>query len=48
MSSISPKGNLIIDDGAVSALKKGKSLLAAELKKSAVNFRNRGSCKNFG
>ena len=29
ISSISPKGELIIDDGAVEALKKGKSLLAA-------------------
>ena len=32
ISSISPKGELIIDDGAVQALKKGKSLLAEELK----------------
>lgn len=32
MSSISPKGNLIIDDGALIALKKGKSLLAAGIK----------------
>ena len=29
ISSISPKGSLIIDDGAINALKKGKSLLAA-------------------
>ena len=29
ISSISPKGKLIIDDGAIIALKKGKSLLAA-------------------
>ena len=29
ISSISPKGKLIIDDGAIMALKKGKSLLAA-------------------
>ena len=32
MSSISPKGNLIVDDGALIALKKGKSLLAAGIK----------------
>ena len=29
ISSISPKGELIIDDGAIQALKRGKSLLAA-------------------
>ena len=29
ISSISPKGKLIVDDGAINALKKGKSLLAA-------------------
>ena len=29
ISSISPKGQLIIDEGAITALKKGKSLLAA-------------------
>ncbi len=29
ISSISPKGKLIIDDGAINALKQGKSLLAA-------------------
>tara|TARA_Y100000590_G_scaffold307260_1_gene346857 strand:- start:923 stop:2029 length:1107 start_codon:yes stop_codon:yes gene_type:complete len=29
ISSVSPKGELIIDDGALNALKKGKSLLAA-------------------
>jgi len=29
ISSISPKGKLIVDDGAISALRKGKSLLAA-------------------
>ncbi len=29
ISSISPKGSLIVDDGAILALKKGKSLLAA-------------------
>ena len=38
VSSISPKGNLIIDDGAVSALKKGKSLLAAGIKKVSGEF----------
>ena len=32
ISSISPKGELIIDDGAIQALKKGKSLLAAGIK----------------
>ena len=29
ISSISPKGKLIVDDGAINALRKGKSLLAA-------------------
>ena len=29
ISSISPKGKLIVDEGAINALKKGKSLLAA-------------------
>ena len=38
VSSISPKGNLVIDDGAVSALKKGKSLLAAGIKKVNGEF----------
>ena len=38
ISSISPKGDLIIDDGAVSALKKGKSLLAAGIKKVRGEF----------
>ena len=32
ISSVSPKGELIIDEGAVQALKKGKSLLAAGIK----------------
>ena len=32
ISSISPKGELVVDDGAVQALKKGKSLLAAGIK----------------
>ncbi len=35
ISSISPKGEIIIDDGALNALKKGKSLLAAGIK--AIN-----------
>jgi len=41
ISSISPKGELIIDDGAIDALKKGKSLLAAGIKKVTGNF-NKG------
>ncbi len=38
ISSISPKGELIIDDGAINALKKGKSLLAAGIKKVNGKF----------
>ena len=38
ISSISPKGELIIDDGAITALKKGKSLLAAGIKKVNGKF----------
>jgi len=38
ISSVSPKGELIIDDGAKKALKKGKSLLAAGIKKVIGNF----------
>tara|TARA_B100000214_G_scaffold139804_1_gene99838 strand:- start:436 stop:846 length:411 start_codon:yes stop_codon:yes gene_type:complete len=38
ISSISPKGELIIDQGAISALKKGKSLLAAGVKKVNGKF----------
>ncbi len=38
ISSVSPKGELIVDDGAVNALKKGKSLLAAGIKKVVGNF----------
>ena len=38
ISSVSPKGNIIIDDGALAALKKGKSLLAAGIKKVNGNF----------
>ncbi len=41
ISSISPKGELVIDDGAISALKKGKSLLAAGIKKVNGKF-NKG------
>ena len=41
ISSISPKGELIIDDGAIYALKKGKSLLAAGIKKVNGKF-NKG------
>ncbi len=39
ISSISPKGELIIDDGAKRALKNGKSLLAAGIKKVNGNFK---------
>ena len=39
ISSISPKGNLIIDDGAKKALKNRKSLLAAGIKKVNGNFK---------
>ncbi len=38
ISSISPKGELVIDDGAIQALKKGKSLLAAGIKKVNGKF----------
>jgi len=38
ISSISPKGELIIDDGAIEALKQGKSLLAAGIKKVSGKF----------
>jgi|TARA_Y100001970_G_scaffold112236_1_gene140055 glutamate 5-kinase len=41
LSSISPKGDLVIDDGAISALKKGKSLLAAGIIKVNGKF-NKG------
>tara|TARA_B110000438_G_scaffold63613_1_gene64111 strand:- start:4366 stop:5517 length:1152 start_codon:yes stop_codon:yes gene_type:complete len=41
ISSISPKGELVIDDGAKQALNKGKSLLAAGIKKVSGNF-NKG------
>ena len=39
ISSISPKGELIIDDGAKKALRNGKSLLAAGIKKVNSNFK---------
>ena len=38
ISSISPKGELIIDDGAKQALSNGKSLLAAGIKKVYGKF----------
>ena len=41
ISSISPKGELIIDEGAKKALKSGKSLLAAGIKKVNGKF-NKG------
>ena len=41
ISSISPKGELIIDEGAKKALKNGKSLLAAGIKKVIGKF-NKG------
>ena len=41
ISSISPKGEIIIDDGAIGALKRGKSLLAAGIKKVNGKF-NKG------
>ena len=39
ISSISPKGELIIDDGAKKALSNGKSLLAAGIKNVIGNFK---------
>ena len=41
ISSISPKGELVIDDGAKKALNNGKSLLAAGIKKVSGKF-NKG------
>jgi len=41
ISSVSPKGELVIDDGAINALKKCKSLLAAGIKKVNGKF-NKG------
>ena len=39
ISSVAPKGELIIDDGAKKALKNGKSLLAAGIKKVSGKFK---------
>ena len=39
ISSVSPKGDLIIDDGAKKALRNSKSLLAAGIKKVNGNFK---------
>ena len=39
ISSVAPKGELIIDDGAKKALANGKSLLAAGIKKVSGNFK---------
>jgi glutamate 5-kinase len=39
ISSVSPKGELFIDDGAKQALKKGKSLLATGIKKISGKFK---------
>ena len=41
ISSIAPRGAIIIDDGAKKALKSGKSLLAAGIKKVSGKF-NKG------
>ena len=41
ISSIAPKGEIIIDDGAKKALRSGKSLLAAGIKKISGKF-NKG------
>ena len=41
ISSVAPKGELVIDDGAINALRKGKSLLAAGIKKVIGKF-NKG------
>ena len=41
ISSIAPKGEIVIDDGAKKALKSGKSLLAAGIKKISGKF-NKG------
>ena len=41
ISSVSPKGEIVIDEGAINALKKGKSLLAAGIKKVNGKF-NKG------
>tara|TARA_B100001758_G_scaffold244047_1_gene254795 strand:+ start:645 stop:1751 length:1107 start_codon:yes stop_codon:yes gene_type:complete len=41
IGSVSPKGELVVDEGAIIALKKGKSLLAAGIKKVNGKF-NKG------
>ena len=38
ISSVAPKGSIIIDDGAKKALRSGKSLLAAGIKKISGKF----------
>ena len=38
IGSIAPKGEIIIDDGAVKAINNGKSLLPAGVKKNYWNF----------
>ena len=48
ISSIAPKGELIIDDGAQKALKKGKSLLATGIKKVFGNFNKGDHIKIIG
>ena len=47
ISSISPKGELTIDDGAKKALKNGKSLLAAGIKKVSGKFSKGDHIKIF-
>ena len=47
ISSVSPKGELIIDDGAKKALKNGKSLLAAGIKKVSGKFKKGDHIKVF-
>jgi len=48
ISSIAPRGELIIDDGAKQALKKGKSLLAAGIKKVFGKFNKGDHIKIIG
>ena len=47
ISSVSPKGELIIDDGAKKALKNGKSLLAAGIRKVNGKFNKGDHIKIF-
>ena len=47
ISSISPKGKLIVDQGAINALKKGKSLLAAGIKNIDGKFNKGDHIKIF-